>query len=103
MPLRTTIVWWDLSESQQTIESLREYLRNESIDAFAKVPGLRFKMWIADPPTNRWGAVLIFESATAQNQPLPSRATELIGYPPTYSDSFGVEATVEERARADNS
>lgn len=95
--MRTTIVWWDLSESTQTIESLRTYLRDESVDAFAKVPGLRFKMWIADPETNRWGAVLLFESAEAADQSLPSRAAELIGYPPTESHVFDVEATVEGR------
>ena len=57
--MRTVIVWWELSESAQTIESLRTYLLQESVTAFAEVPGLRFKMWIADPQTNRWGAVLL--------------------------------------------
>lgn len=95
--MRTAIVWWDLSESTQTIESLRTYLRAESVAAFAEVPGLRFKMWIADPETNRWGAVLLFETAEAAAQPLPSRATDLIGYPPTQSHVFDVEATVEGR------
>src|SRR5882757_9655759 len=95
--MRTMIVWWDLSESAQTIETLRTYLRDESVDAFAEVSGLRFKMWIADPATNRWGAVLLFESAEAAGQPLPSRAASLIGYPPTQSHVFDVEATVEGR------
>jgi hypothetical protein len=95
--MRTAIVWWDLSESAQTIESLRMYLRDESVAAFADVPGLRFKMWIADPETNRWGAVLLWESAEAADQPLPSRAAALIGYPPTQSHVFDVEATVEGR------
>ena len=95
--MRTVIVWWDLSGSAQTIDSLRTYLRDESVAAFAGVPGLRFKMWIADPHTNRWGAVLLFESAEAAAQPLPSRAAALIGYPPTQSHVFDVEATVEGR------
>ena len=51
--MRTVIFWWDLSGSAQTIESLRTYLPDESVAAFAGVPGLRFKMWIADPQTNR--------------------------------------------------
>ena len=80
--MRTVIVWWDLSGSTQTIGSLRAYLRDESVAAFAEVPGLRFTTWIADPETNRWGAVLLRESAAAATQPLPSRAAELIGYPP---------------------
>ena len=95
--MRTVIVWWDLSESAQTIESLRTYLRDESVAAFAEVPGLRFKMWIADPQTNRWGAVLLWESAEAAEQPLPSRAAALIGYPPAQSHVFDVEATIEGR------
>jgi Putative mono-oxygenase ydhR len=95
--MRTVIVWWDLAESDQTIESLRTYLLDESVAAFAEVPGLRFKMWIADRETNRWGAVLLFESAEAAAQPLPSRAASLIGYPPAESHVFDVEATVEGR------
>jgi hypothetical protein len=36
--MRTEIVWWDLSESAQTIESLRTYLRDESDDGHVE-PG----------------------------------------------------------------
>jgi len=93
--MRTVIVWWDLSGSTQTIGSLRAYLRDESVAAFAEVPGLRFTTWIADPETNRWGAVLLWESAATQ--PLPSRVAELIGYPPAQTHVFDVEATVEGR------
>jgi hypothetical protein len=95
--VRAVIVWWDLSASGRTIESLRTYLREESVPAFSEVPGLRFKMWVSDPDTNRWGAVLLWESREASEQPLPSRALELIGYPPTATHSFDVEATVEGR------
>jgi len=93
--MRAVIVWWDLSASSQTIESLRGYLADESVAAFSRVPGLRFKMWISDAATSRWGAVLLFESAEAARRPLPSRATELIGYPPAEEHAFDVEATVE--------
>ncbi len=98
--MRTVILWWDLSGSAQTIESLRTYLLDESVTAFAEVRGLRLKIWIADPQTNRWGAVLLWESAEAAAQPLPSRAAALIGYPPTQSHVFDVEATVEGRYEA---
>jgi hypothetical protein len=37
----------------------------------------------------------LFESVEAAEQPLPSRATDLIGYPPTQADVFDVEATIE--------
>ena len=42
-------------------------------------------------------AVLLWESAEAALQPLPSRAAALIGCPPTQSHVFDVEATVEGR------
>jgi hypothetical protein len=80
-----------------TIESMREYPREESVAAFSQVPGLRFKMWLSDPDTNRWGAVLLWESDEASRQELPSRALELIGYPPAAAHSFDVEATTEGR------
>ncbi|MEU6576135.1 hypothetical protein [Streptomyces sp. NPDC046805] len=95
--MHAVVVWWDLSASGQTIASMREYLREESVSAFSEVPGLRFKMWISDPGSDRWGAVLLWESKEASEQPLPSRALELIGYPATVAHEFDVEATVEGR------
>ncbi|MHA4817556.1 hypothetical protein ACXZ65_24715 [Streptomyces aculeolatus] len=95
--MHAVIVWWDLSASGQTIASLRRYLREESVSAFADVPGLRFKMWLSDSENDRWGAALLFESKEAAQQPLPSRATALIGYQPEVAQSFDVEATVEGR------
>ena len=95
--VHAVVVWWDLSASSQTIESLRQYLAEESVPAFSQVPGLRFKMWISDARANLWGAVLLWESAAAAQQPLPSRAAQLIGYPPTLSREFDVEATTEGR------
>ncbi|MFD7183804.1 hypothetical protein ACFV90_27795 [Streptomyces sp. NPDC059904] len=93
--MHAVIVWWDLSASGQTIESMRTYLREESVSAFSEVPGLRFKMWVSDAGANSWGAVLLWESRQAAQQPLPSRALELIGYPATVAHSFDVEATTE--------
>lgn len=52
-------------------------------------------MWLSDPATNRWGAVLLWESEEASRQALPSRALELIGYPPAAAHEFDVEATAE--------
>ncbi|QKW07033.1 hypothetical protein HUT18_12090 [Streptomyces sp. NA04227] len=95
--MHTVVVWWDLAESAQDIASLRRYLAEESVAAFAEVPGLRLKVWIADEETNRWGAILLWESVEAAGRQLPSRANELIGYPPTESHVFDVEATVEGR------
>ncbi|MFD8543162.1 hypothetical protein [Streptomyces sp. NPDC059649] len=95
--MRVDIVWWDLSASGQTIESMREYLRDESVAAFSEVPGLRLKMWLSDAETNRWGAVLLWETEEATRQVLPSRALELIGHPPVFAHGFDVEATTEGR------
>ena len=90
-------VIWDLADSKTTIEELRRYLRDESVDAFEEVPGLRFKAWFSDEATERWGAVYLWESPEAAAGELPSRARELIGKEPDIGEEFDVEATVEGR------
>ncbi len=89
------VVLWSLGDSKTTIEELRRYLRDESVDAFADVEGLRFKAWISDAAGERWGAFYLFESLEAAEQALPSRARELIGKDPSVAEWFDVEATVE--------
>ena len=89
------IVLWNLADSKATIEELRRYLREESVDAFEDVPGLRFKAWVSDDATERWGAVYLWESRHAADQHLPSRARELIGKDPDIVEEFDLEATVE--------
>ncbi len=95
--MKVSISWWDLTDSAQTIESLREYLREGAVEQWERVRGLRLKLWIADPAGNRWGAVMIWETddfGAGQDLP-PHRAAELIGYPPTTRARFDVEGTVE--------
>jgi len=89
------IVIWSLADSRTSIEELRRYLHDESVDAFEDVPGLRFKAWFSDDVTERWGAVYLWESAEAAAQELPSRARELIGKEPDIGEEFDVEATIE--------
>jgi Putative mono-oxygenase ydhR len=89
------LVLWNLADSQTTIEELRRYLRDESVDKFEQLPGLRFKAWISDEATERWGAVYLWESEVAASQVLPSRARELIGKEPDIVEEFDVEATIE--------
>jgi hypothetical protein len=89
------LVLWSLADSKTTIEELRRYLRDESVDAFEDVPGLRFKAWISDEATERWGAVYLWESREDAAQELPSRASELIGKEPDIGEEFDVEATIE--------
>jgi hypothetical protein len=91
------LVLWNLADSKTTIHELRRYLRDESVDAFEEVPGLRFKAWISDEATERWGSVYVWESREASEAPLPSRARELIGKDPDIAEEFDVEATVEGR------
>ncbi len=88
-------VLWNLADSQTTIAQLRRYLRDESVDAFEDVEGLRFKAWISDEATERWGAFYVWESQEASRQELPSRARELIGKEPDLVEEFDVEATIE--------
>jgi hypothetical protein len=97
--VRAVIAWWDLSASDQTVDSLRDHLRGGGVAPWADVPGLRLKFWISDRAGNRWGAVMLWEPGhPAGGQPLPRhRAAELIGYPPTERVCFDVEATVEGR------
>jgi hypothetical protein len=89
------LVLWNLADSKTTIEELRRYLRDESVDAFEDVPGLRFKAWISDETTERWGAIYLWESREDAEQELPSRARELIGKEPDIGEEFDVEATIE--------
>jgi hypothetical protein len=88
-------VLWSLADSKTTIGELRRYLRDESVDAFEDVPGLRFKAWFSDEATDRWGAVYLWESREDAEQALPSRARELIGKDPDIGEEFDVEATIE--------
>jgi len=89
------IVLWSLADAKTSIGELRRYLRDESVEAFESVPGLRFKAWISDESTERWGAVYFFESAEAARQTLPGRARELIGKDPDLVDEFDLEASIE--------
>lgn len=95
--MNATIAWWDLNNSVQTIETLRDYLRHEGVTPWKDVAGLRLKFWISDRDGNRWGAVMLWEPGfPTPGQPLPPhKAAELIGYPPTHRVRFDVEATVE--------
>ena len=94
-------VLWSLADSNTTIEELRDYLLDESVDAFTDIRGLLFKAWIADETTERWGAIYVFADREASEQELPSRARELIGKAPDIVEVFDVEATVSVAAQLD--
>src|SRR5437763_15626913 len=89
------LVLWSLTDSKTTIAELRRYLRDESVDQFEEVAGLRFKAWISDEVTERWGAFYLWETAEAAHEELPGRARELIGKEPDVVEEFDLEATIE--------
>jgi hypothetical protein len=88
------LVLWSLADSKTTVAELRRYLRDEAVDAFEGVPGLLFKAWLSDETTERWGAVYLWESPEAAEQPLPSRARELSGKDPDVAELCDLEASV---------
>ena len=89
-----SFVLWNLADSKTNVDELRRYLRDEAVDGFDGLPGLLFKAWLSDETTERWGAVYLWESREAAEQPLPSRARELIGKDPEIAETFDLEATV---------
>ena len=89
------LVLWNLGDLRTTVGELRRYLRDESVDRFEGVPGLRLKAWISDEAGERWGAIYFWESAEAAEQELPSRARELIGKDPDIGEEFDLEASIE--------
>jgi hypothetical protein len=94
--MRADIAWWDLDGTGQSIDSLREHLRDGAVEPWAHVPGLALKFWMADRTGNRWGAVMLWERDRPGSAQLPpNRAAELLGGPPTHRTSFEVEATAE--------
>jgi hypothetical protein len=90
-------VLWGLADSKTTIAELRRYLRDESVDTYEEVEGLRLKLWLSDEATDRWGAVYLWESREAAEREIPSRARELIGKDPDIVEEFDLEASVEGR------
>ena len=95
------IVLWSLGDSKTTIEELRRDLRDESVDAFEQVDGLRFKAWVSDAAGERWGSFELFDTLEAAEQPLPGNARTLIGKDPDVAELFDLEATIEGRSSDD--
>ncbi|MUN35304.1 hypothetical protein [Actinomadura litoris] len=90
------LVVWDLAESDVSIDDLRAYLRDYAVEAYSQLPGMRFKVWFANPERRVWGAVYLWDTVEHMSGPAQvSRAIELIGYPPTSVSVFEVEAAAE--------
>ena len=82
------LVLWNLADSLTTIGELRRYLRDESVGAFEKVPGLLFKAWISDETTERFGVV---ETWDGDPEDFPREIVDLIGKDPEIAEEFDVE------------
>jgi hypothetical protein len=82
------LVLWSLADSKTTLAELRRHLG----DASEEMPGLRFRAWISDETTERFGAVELWESAEAAEQEVPGRVRELIGKDPEVGETFDVES-----------
>src|SRR5690349_16105313 len=76
--------------TQEEYEQLCEPLA----PAFAEVPGLQSKVWLADPATNTYGGVYTFASAADLDAFLASELFAGIGAHPSIADAtvrrFGV-------------
>jgi hypothetical protein len=93
--MRADVVWWDLDETSVDVEALAAQLRDDGVAAWADVPGLVVKLWLADRQHNRWGALMLWNPDRPDEVFLPpNRAAELIGAPPSQRSRFDVEAMV---------
>ena len=81
------LVLWSLADSKTTLAELRQHLGDTSEEA----PGLRFRAWVSDEATERFGAVELWESAEEAAQEVPRRVRELIGKDPEVGEIFDVE------------
>jgi hypothetical protein len=85
---------WDLEGGEPTVESLRAST-GDVVDDWARVDGLRLKLWIADRRNQRWGAIMLWDPDRPACQTLPAnRGAELIGRPADHRMRFEVEGTV---------
>lgn len=93
--MKVIIAWWNLDESEQTIESMQKHLAHDTTDAWDGIDGLKSKIWISDTEKNIWGAIMVWESSASLLKPLPpNRAQQLIGYKPSLRIVFNLEKII---------
>ena len=81
------LVLWNLADSKTTLDELRHHLDAAS----EQVQGLRFRAWISDEATERFGAIELWESAEAAEQEVLGQVRDLIGKDPEVGEIFDVE------------
>jgi hypothetical protein len=85
---------WDLDGCEQTVESLRASI-DEGLDDWARVEGLRWKLWIEDRQNHRWGAVMLWDPDRPAGQALPpNQAAQVIGRPADHRMRFEVAGSI---------
>lgn len=92
--MKAMVAWWDLTESGESVETLRNFIHEEE-ESWRDIPGLLLKVWISDPASERWGAVLVWESEeAAKSAVLPRSPAGAIGHAVDFRAWFDVEAAV---------
>ncbi|MBB1258107.1 hypothetical protein H3147_04590 [Streptomyces sp. OF8] len=92
--MKAMVAWWDLTDSEESPDTLRDFVRDEE-KYWRDIPGLLLKVWISDPSSGRWGAVLVWESEeAARSAVLPRSPAGAIGHPVDFRAWFDVEAAV---------
>jgi trans-2,3-dihydro-3-hydroxyanthranilate isomerase len=100
--MRVDIAWWDLASSA-ALDSLRHGLDSTVLEDWTGVPGLRQKLWLADPWGTRWGAVMVWDGDRPPSAKLPpNQAAEMIGRAADHRGRFEVVAAVAAGAVVDN-
>ena len=82
------LLLWSLADSKTTLAELRHHLDAASEEA----SGLRFRAWISDEATERFGAIELWESAEEAAQEVPRQVRELVGKDPEVGEIFDVES-----------
>jgi hypothetical protein len=98
--MHTIIITFELAD--MTPERYAEVCA-ELAPAFAAVPGLRAKIWLADPELGEYGGVYLFADATAAEAFLGSALARAVATNPHFADltvrRFGVDEQTTARTQ----
>lgn len=98
--MRAIVSWWDLGDTDPSIDDLRRDLADDGVEAWSDVAGLALKLWISDDERNLWGAVMVWDDQAPSPHLLPlNRAAERIGRPADTRAETTVETLVRGTGR----
>lgn len=95
--MHTIIITFELTD--MTHERYTEVCA-ELAPAFAAVPGLRAKIWLADPELGEYGGVYLFADAVAADAFLGSTLARSVGTNPHFADLTVRRFSVDEQTTA---